>query len=106
MDKRRNLLNLVSSYDSEVEQMVPLIIFPDEIIHLEDGQNTSMDSFLTKTEEKLGRSLEVFEKSSENYNSHEILVNNVREWWNGIQGQTQFATEHCQEALNIFNLNN
>jgi hypothetical protein len=32
MDQRRALANIVSSFDSEFEMLVPLIVFPDEVL--------------------------------------------------------------------------
>ncbi len=105
IDARRNLLNLVSGFDSEVEQIIPLIVFPDEIIHIDDGESDSLDDFLVKTEENLGRPLTEAEKdTSPDYSSQEVRIKNTREWWFALQPKDELATEECQQILNIFSI--
>lgn len=57
IDKRRIFPNLTSHYDGERELLVPLIVFPDEIIAFEEGEkakNNSFKNLLQTVKEKTG----------------------------------------------------
>ncbi|EQC44669.1 hypothetical protein [Bacteriovorax sp. Seq25_V] len=100
IDKRRNLLNLVSGYH-EVEEMVPLIVFPDEIIHLESTSDFA--SFKTTVEGKIGRSLSPSELQKNQQAN--LKLEATKEWWNMInpEGITSVnATKTCKDVIKMF----
>lgn len=99
MDKRRNLVNLVSHY-GELEQMVPLIVFPDEIIKLEETNDFAQ--FRKDVEAKLGRKLTDAEFSRDVEN---VKMDATREWWNmvnpeGIVPENSYKT--CKDVIKLF----
>lgn len=103
MDKRRNLLNLVSNYH-EVEQMVPLIIFPDEIIHIDSPDN--FDDFKKIVEGKIGRKLDPTEVSKNS--DAKLKINATQEWWQTVNPEgitTANARKTCKDIIKAF-LNN
>jgi len=98
IDQRRNLINLVSDYH-ELEQMVPLIVFPDEILHM--GEEQEMDELVEAVEGKLGRSLKEFELSK----GENIKYSSTEEWWNMInpKGITSAkAKKTCKDVIKYF----
>lgn len=100
IDSRRNLLNLVSSY-SELEQMVPLIVFPDEIIHLE--QTDDFTSFRKTVESKLGRKLTEAEFARDG--STTVKMDATRDWWKSINPEgivSANATKTCKDVIKLF----
>ncbi len=74
IDKKRLLLNgQAIDYSTEFERLIPLIVFPDEIIHLEDksaipigtpDSRIQNEEFIKQVEQKLGRSLTPTEKNT------------------------------------------
>ncbi|MAF79374.1 MAG: hypothetical protein CME60_14550 [Halobacteriovoraceae bacterium] len=60
--RERLIDNLISGFSSEREQMVPLILFPDEILTIESGvNNRELESIAAQ---KMGRALTSYEKGS------------------------------------------
>jgi predicted transcriptional regulator len=98
IDQRRNLINLVSDYH-ELEQMVPLIVFPDEIIHMSEGQN--MEEITEAVEGIIGRPL----KSHELSKGENIKLSSTKEWWDMInpKGITSTkAKKTCKDVIKYF----
>ncbi len=100
IDKRRNLLNLVSGYH-ELEEMVPLIVFPDEIIHLES--TSDFNSFKSVVESKIGRALKPSEIQKNQQTN--LKLEATKEWWNMVnpEGITSVnATKTCKDVIKMF----
>lgn len=98
IDERRNLINLVSDYH-ELEQMVPLVVFPDEIIHMGEEQN--MDEIVSAVESKIGRSLTQHELTK----GEDIKYSSTEEWWRMIhpEGITSAkAKKTCKDVIKYF----
>jgi hypothetical protein len=105
IDKKRNLLNLVSNYE-EFEQMAPLIIFPDEIIYLSEEEEHNV--FIKKVEQKLGRKLTIDEKEGDYGERIKEKLEATREWWETInpQGITPgTAGKTCKDVIELFKAN-
>jgi hypothetical protein len=64
VDARRVLPNVVSYFKGEIEMLVPLIVFPDEVVHFErfpENMSTMMpqlDEVLERASQKLGRKID------------------------------------------------
>lgn len=87
IDQKRIMTNLVSDYD-EFERLIPLIVFPDEMIHIEESEaynGLDMDKMYRAVKEKIGRNVKPEEKS-QSYNSVDRLKN-TKAWWEGINPQ-------------------
>ncbi len=100
--KERIIDNLISGFSSEREQMVPLILFPDEILAVESGKsNQELEQI---AEQKLGRALNSYEKgSSTQLNGLESTKN----YWNYISKAPANAPKggSCSDVLkDIFDL--
>ncbi len=80
IDERRLIYNVVSNYDYESELLVPLVIFPDEVLHFEEVENGSIDSskFRKAVEAKIGRVLTIKELNRDEDLSNSILKNYVK----------------------------
>ncbi|WP_413558264.1 hypothetical protein [Bdellovibrio sp. HCB209] len=68
VDKRRMLPNMMSSYQQEIERLVPLIIFPDEVIAYRESAGITkmvMDSFVEEVRLKTGVTLQSRNEDSE-----------------------------------------
>lgn len=103
MDKSRNLINLVSGY-GELEQMVPLIIFPDEMLLY--SEVSSKEELIAEIEEKLGRPLTAEELSRNG--TPDLEYDATKEWWNTINPEgitSQNATKTCKDVVKFFLLN-
>ncbi|OIQ16826.1 MAG: hypothetical protein BM556_14290 [Bacteriovorax sp. MedPE-SWde] len=101
IDKSRSILNLVSGYKEE-ERMIPLLIFPDEIIHMAEGDDVS--GVIAEVEAKIGRPL----KSAEKTKSTDIGLEATKQWWDQInpKGITSVnAKKTCKDVVKYF-LNN
>ena len=88
IDKRRIMTNLVSDY-REAEKLVPLIIFPDELVHIEtatdeawSSDSSLMDKLYSQTKEKIGRAVKEEEKI--NNNSAIDRLKNTKAWWDNV----------------------
>jgi hypothetical protein len=68
IDARRVLPNVVSYFKHEVEMLVPLIVFPDEVVHFErfpENMSTMMpqlNEVLERASQKLGRKIDNVER--------------------------------------------
>jgi len=61
VDERRLTYNVVSNYLKESEHLIPLIVFPDEILHLEKKLNgIDREKFQAAVEVKIGRQIKNF----------------------------------------------
>jgi hypothetical protein len=64
VDARRVMPNVVSMFKSEIEMLVPLIVFPDEVVHFEkfadvqSRERTGVPEILDRVSQKLGRKIE------------------------------------------------
>lgn len=64
IDDRRLVPNVVSGFSNEEEKLVPLVVFPDEVVHFEESANViDKDKFIKAVEGKVGRALTVEELS-------------------------------------------
>lgn len=88
IDKRRIMTNLVSDY-REAEKLIPLIVFPDELIHIETATNegwSANDRFMNKlysaTKQKIGRAVKQEEKI--NNDSAIDRLKNTKAWWDSV----------------------
>lgn len=80
LDKKRYLNNYISNY-GEFERMIPLIIFPDEVIEIKDGEEAQQD-FFKRVEKKLGRKLTSAEKDGVDRSS--FIKESTQQWWEAI----------------------
>jgi len=88
IDQRRMLLNSQNyAIASEREVLIPLIVFPDEIVHLEDAGLDELKNplpiiekkFLAEVERKLGRSLTLAETTNYGATGTEFVKTAVQE---------------------------
>lgn len=103
LTKDRSLLNLVSTYD-ELEEMIPLIVFPDEIIAIEDAGD--VDGLKESVEQKIGHELKNIElkRSAVTANS-DYKVKATLEWWNQINPdgiKPTNSTKTCKDVIKLF----
>ncbi|MFG1505158.1 hypothetical protein [Halobacteriovorax sp. ZH5_bin.2] len=103
MSQNRSLLNLVSNYN-ELEEMIPLIVFPDEIISIEPAGDS--EAIQDSVEEKIGRPLKdtELERSAVQADS-DYKVRATLEWWkqidpNGITPTN--STKTCKGVIKMF----
>lgn len=105
IDKNRSLMNLVSSW-REMEGMIPLIIFPDEIIELGDFSQVNSDEFIERVSQKLGRSLTQSELSKPDANNkRKYKLANTMDWWQTINPEgitVAKSTKTCKDAIKMF----
>ncbi|MCO4792460.1 MAG: hypothetical protein KC493_02015 [Bacteriovoracaceae bacterium] len=83
IDKKRIMTNLVSDY-REAEKLIPLIVFPDELVHIEGGDgydDLNMENMYTKVKQKIGRSV----KAEEKVNRDAVdRLKNTKSWWESV----------------------
>ncbi|TNE99072.1 MAG: hypothetical protein EP326_08730 [Deltaproteobacteria bacterium] len=85
IDKRRIMTNLVSDY-REAERLIPLIVFPDEIVHIEQATESYDSNFMNKlygnVKQKIGREV----KSEEKVQSNNAIdrLKNTKAWWESV----------------------
>lgn len=105
IDKNRSLMNLVSGY-GEMEEMIPLIVFPDEIVELGDFSQTNPDEFIERVSQKLGRSLTQSELSKPDANNkRKYKLANTMDWWQTINPEgitVAKSTKTCKDAIKMF----
>ncbi|WP_412470914.1 hypothetical protein [Halobacteriovorax sp. RT-2-4] len=105
MSNNRSLLNLVSNYN-ELEEMIPLIVFPDEIISIEPAGD--LEAIQDAVEEKIGRQLKPTELERiavQSDDNEDFKVKAVLEWWNQINpdGITSAnSTKTCKDVIKMF----
>lgn len=64
IDERRLIPNgMAVHYVGEQERLIPLIVFPDEVVHYDEVSGKSMDEFVTEVEKKIGRPLTAAERN-------------------------------------------
>ncbi len=113
MNPNRLLFNIFSDYTDEVERLIPLIIFPDEIVHLEakkykseiDVRRIDEDDFKSKVVQKLGRELRPDEESLSINNIDKVSVS--KKWWDSIQPDSlraypESVSRSCNEMIRYF----
>ncbi len=88
IDKRRLMMNSQNySIAGERERLIPLIIFPDEILHLEESGVDQLknpipiqeQSFVATVEQKLGRALTMEEKSNAGTSNYDFVNTAIQE---------------------------
>ncbi len=95
--------NVVSEY-GENERLIPLLLFPDEIVHLEeftDGAGYNSQAFKSRVEESLGRKLKPGEKS---IGSKDRLAA-TKAWWELVNPEginPAKASKTCKDVLKVF----
>lgn len=111
IDKDRFMTNAISTY-GEQERMIPLIVFPDEIVVM--GKQTQMEgsygagysafdsqAFLAKVKQKIGRNITPMEKSSSGWNK----LKPTQEWWDSINPKGVTAAKSpasCKKIIQLF----
>ncbi len=91
--------NLVSDY-REFEKLIPLIVFPDEIIHVAQGTEEVAD-FKDDVKAKLGRNIETKEINSASLDR----LTETRTWWSLIEAGSltkNNVPETCQGIMTHF----
>jgi hypothetical protein len=107
IDKDRFMTNAISTY-GEQERMIPLIVFPDEIIVMgkssaDSGVYGGFDesAFLAKVKQKIGRNITASEKSSSGWDK----LRPTQEWWDSInpKGVTPAKSPtSCKKIIQLF----
>ncbi len=106
MDKDRFMTNAISDY-GEMERMLPLIVFPDEIVAMgmedpDDYGGMDQTKFFNDIKQKIGRSVTAKEK---NGRSSWNKLNPTREWWDSInpKGVTVAKSpKTCKKIMQLF----
>jgi hypothetical protein len=84
IDQRRIISNIHSTYPHEKELLIPLIIFPDEVLYYEDKSKSveyiKDENFLKEVEARLGRPLKPFEKEGWFVDKKEFLKTGLAEF--------------------------
>jgi hypothetical protein len=80
MDRRRILPNIASTLKHELEMLVPLIVFPDEVIHFtkEPATREAIDKFQADSLAKAGSSAREWSAGIERGSAKESFVNAYR----------------------------
>ncbi len=102
--RERIIDNLISGFSSEREQMVPLILFPDEILAMTTGTTDSAELHQI-AEQKLGRALNGYEKGSTLQSLDPLEA--TKNYWNFISKAPETAPKggSCNDVLKeIFDL--
>jgi hypothetical protein len=75
IDERRLVPNAMAwDFTTEVERLVPLVVFPDEVIHFEAYEEAfHRDDFIKKVEKNLGRKLKEHELLSAHYQEEDFI---------------------------------
>jgi hypothetical protein len=88
IDNKRLMMNLVSDY-KEFEKLVPLIVFPDELIAIEEAteryDDLDLDKLYMKVKQMIGRPVKATEKNM-SFNSINRLKN-TKAWWESVNPQ-------------------
>lgn len=105
INPKRLLYNLISDY-GENERLIPMILFPDEIVHIHEfngqawGENISAE-FVSTVEGKIGRSLTSAEKNGGLKNR----LAATEAWWNLINPEgisPNKLSESCRDVFLMF----
>ncbi len=103
LSPERSVLNMVSDY-GELEEMIPMIIFPDEIIDIE--HNGDFNAHFARVEVKINRPIREVEKTKNVVNSDpKLRMKSTKEWWDSInpKGITHVqATRTCKDVMKMF----
>lgn len=107
IDKDRFMTNAISTY-GEQERMIPLIVFPDEIVvmgkpTMQAGGYADFDeqAFLAQVKQKIGRNITPKEKSSTGWDK----IQPTQQWWDSInpKGLTPAkAPNSCKKIIQLF----
>jgi len=106
VSKNRVTPNIISDYVSENERLIPMFVFPDEIIHYSEDE--PIDHFQMKVEQILGRELTEAEQTGGNdYN-----VKAIQGWLHTFDDKNFLSSppasfldklpKNCQDALQNF----
>lgn len=108
IDKDRFMTNAISDY-GEQERMIPLIVFPDEIVAMgkpEIAEGSSYaefdeNAFLAKVKQNIGRNIKTHEKSSSGWNE----LKPTQEWWESINPKkvtVAKSPQSCKKIMQLF----
>lgn len=107
IDKSRFLINAISIYN-ENERLIPLIVFPDEVLVM--GKSTKgsdgmryfdEDKFLGDVTKKLGRSITLNEKYATGWKKNKA----TQSWWDSInpkEVKTTTSSRSCKKIIQLF----
>ncbi len=104
INPKRITQNVISDY-GENERLIPLLLFPDEIVHLEeftDGEGYNSQAFKGRVEDKLGRNLKSKEKA---IGSSKDRLAATKAWWELVNPEginPAKASRTCKDVLTIF----
>ena len=103
INPNRIIQNVISDY-GENERLIPLVLFPDEIVHLEeflDGDGFNSAAFQGRVESAIGRKLKAGEKS---IGSKDRLAA-TKAWWELVnpEGITPLKVSRtCKDVFSLF----
>jgi hypothetical protein len=85
IDQKRVMMNLVSDYN-EFEKLVPLIVFPDELIAIEESTSghdeINLDKLYATVKQKIGRAVKNDEKRKTSNQINRLA--NTKAWWEQV----------------------
>ena len=114
LNPERMFPNIANAWemDGKVEEefLVPLLIFPDEVVHVAQQEQPKSErlfkKFLATVEEKIGRPTRYGEQHGSK-NGTSAALNKMIAWWRTINPETidlAQAGERTQEALGLFRI--
>jgi hypothetical protein len=105
VDPRRAIPNMISGFSSEKEVLVPLIVFPDEIVSIYNSNQMDEFGFYDAIEDKIGRKLTEQEK-----HGNSSFIDESLSYWKKYMVPKKNAPANfgpksglnCQQLLELF----
>lgn len=102
INPKRLSYNLVSDY-GESERLIPMILFPDEVVHLEEiasGGDINYGVFQQRVESRIGRSLTNTEKGMNSLSALEA----TKAWWELVNPEGLTPAKMSRTCKDVFTM--